>query len=346
MIINVGPYPPPIGGISIHIKRIKEFLEYNKINTIVWDYSSISKNEKNVQKRNFLLSPFLYMLAKDKDIIHYHIPGKLTKLYISIFNKLLFKKRKKMITIHGDCRFLTNTMPKLVVQMLNTFDAVICVKPDDKSYLQKIGVKTDIYEISPFIPPIYSPTQQISFPEEITQFLENHHPILTANASRIAFHDGNDLYGIDMCISVCEQLKKEHPKIGMLYSLPQINDKKYFERMKQRIHDKNLQDNFLFLTCPIELHTIISKSDIFLRPTNTDGDAVSLNEALYLKIPSIASDAVPRPKGTILFKNRDINDFHSSISQVLNDYKTYKNKIENVKIDSMEHILKIYKKLS
>jgi hypothetical protein len=45
--------------------------------------------------------------------------------------------------------------------------------------------------------------------------------------------------------------------------------------------------------CIIMYIPLLKKSDVFVRPTNTDGDA----------------DAIPRPEGTILFKSWDINDF-------------------------------------
>jgi len=58
---------------------------------------------------------------------------------------------------------------------------------------------------------------------------------------------------------------------------------------------------------------LIEKSDIVLRPTNTDGDALTIREALYLNKTIIASDVVNRPSGTILFKSRDTNDLKMKI---------------------------------
>ena len=47
-----------------------------------------------------------------------------------------------------------------------------------------------------------------------------------------------------------------------------------------------------------------------VRPTNTDGDALSIREAMYFKISVIASDVTTRPENTIIFKNRDLDDFY------------------------------------
>jgi len=89
--------------------------------------------------------------------------------------------------------------------------------------------------------------------------------------------------------------------------------------MKQRISDKQIEENFLFQTKPCQMYPIIMKSDLFLRPTNTDGDAVSIREALHFKVPAVASDVCPRPEGTILFKCRDIDDLTSKVKEVLDN---------------------------
>jgi glycosyltransferase involved in cell wall biosynthesis len=50
-------------------------------------------------------------------------------------------------------------------------------------------------------------------------------------------------------------------------------------------------------------------SDIFLRPTRSDGDANSIREALYLGVPVIASDCVERPDQVLTFRTGDIPSY-------------------------------------
>ena len=40
---------------------------------------------------------------------------------------------------------------------------------------------------------------------------------------------------------------------------------------------------------------VLRLTDVLLKPTNTDGDAISVREALYLGVPVVASDVVERP---------------------------------------------------
>jgi hypothetical protein len=77
----------------------------------------------------------------------------------------------------------------------------------------------------------------------------------------------------------------------------------------------NLNECFLLLNENLSFVRLIEQADIVLRPTNTDGDALTIREALYLNKTVIASDVVKRPSGTILFKSRDTNDLEIKIME-------------------------------
>jgi glycosyltransferase involved in cell wall biosynthesis len=96
----------------------------------------------------------------------------------------------------------------------------------------------------------------------------------------------------------------------------------------------------------VPFYPILARSHLFLRPTNTDGDAISIRESLYYKIPVIASNVVDRPEGTILFKNRDIQELYKKTVEVIENYENYKEKLKDIKInDNAEKILILYKRL-
>jgi glycosyltransferase involved in cell wall biosynthesis len=348
MIIQVGACPPPYGGVSIFVKRMKEYLDSEGIDNQVWDISNVKKREKNVINMSFPLIPFFSLVKKDITLIHYNMAGIIGKNYIGFFNKFLIKDSKKVLTIHGDCKSknLFKRNRKFMIQSLNSFDAIICVKKNDKDYLLKQGISSDIYEIPAFIPPKVQEQEIKEISQEAWDFINGHKPIISANASDIVFYNAQDLYGIDMCIDLCANLKKEYHHIGLIFSLPSIKDYKYFEKLKQRIIKNKIENNFLFYTKPSQLYPIIMKSDLFVRPTNTDGDAISIREALYFKIPTVASDIVPRPEGTITFKNRNTEDFILKVKDLMNNYNYYKEKLKRSSAEkNAERIIELYKKL-
>ena len=80
--------------------------------------------------------------------------------------------------------------------------------------------------------------------------------------------------------------------------------------IRRLIEERNLTRSVLMLgDVPHEecLH-VMSRSAAFVRPTFTDGDSISVREALALGVPVIASDAVARPHGTVLFETANPQD--------------------------------------
>ena len=105
-----------------------------------------------------------------------------------------------------------------------------------------------------------------------------------------------------------------------------------------KINKEGLNEYITILTYPISFVRLMEKSDLVIRATNTDGDALTVREALYLNKPVIASDVVKRPKGTILFKNRDSDDLYKKIIETLNK------KIEPLNKENIDY-LNLYKKI-
>ena len=207
-------------------------------------------------------------------------------------------------------------------------------------------MSSEVYETPAFIPPTVRDKDIADVSQRVWDFINAHRPVVTANACKIVFRHGQDLYGLDMCIDLCAKLKKDYPQIGFVFCLPHIGDHTYFEKMQQKVMKKGLEHNFMFHTKQSQLYPIIMKSDIFVRPSNTDGDAVSVREALHFKIPTVASDVIPRPRGTVLFRNRDSDDFTSKVRDILDNYELYKKVSEQVELgDNFDKIIKLYEKL-
>jgi len=331
MILQVGPYPEPIGGISIYIKRMKKLMDLLGISNEVWDLSEEKKEDIGVAQTRLRYVPFKLLFRRDINLIHYNIPGINHKLYIGLFNKLFFKRRIKLLSIHGDSKNLFIT--PLIVKALNSFDVIICVKSGDKEYLREKGIRIPVYEVPPFIFPAQE-NESTTIPSYILDFIKNKDFIICGNASSMQFYEGEDLYGIDMSIELIERLKINGENAGIVFLLPQINNAEYFNKLKSMIADKKLENDFLFINENMELYPIIKRSHLFIRPTNTDGYGVSIAEAIYAKVPSIASDVCVRPEGTILFKSRDIDDLYNKTSEVIENYKQFKERLKDIDFEN------------
>ena len=82
-------------------------------------------------------------------------------------------------------------------------------------------------------------------------------------------------------------------------------------------------------------------SDCLIRATTTDGDSLSVKEALYYKKKVIASNCVDRVPNVILYDNLDFNQLQEKILSIETDYKTTPFEMSN----AAELLVKLYSKL-
>lgn len=348
----IGTYPPPMGGVSIHIERIINYLNSNNVNYILYDNSKNRKIEtlKHKHINNMKLWLFGYLFKCNEKLIHLH---EVNWFVVSIMCFIAWIRNSKVIlTIHSfreePCIF--NYFRRFAFKFSIRFvDFFICVGENEKSKLLRYGcVESKIKVIPAYIHPLYKIEDAARIPGYVWSYIKSNDFMICANASMLCFYNNQDLYGLDMCIELYSRLisKYKHKKIGFIFCLPNIGDYKYYLKIKDMIKELNFENKFIIVNMEVPLCPIMKKCHLFIRPTNTDGDAISVREALYYKIPTIASDIVSRPEGTIHFKNRDNNELFNKTVDVIDNYKYYKDKLNSMEIrDNGEIILKLYKEL-
>lgn len=348
MIIQVGLYPPPIGGVSVYNKRFKEFLDKEKIENELWDYSSIKKNYKDssIKQINYRLAPIIESFKLKSKIIHYHIPGVKPKETIGFLNKIMPRRGIRILTHHGSAQRMFDKSNGKLIGALNTFDAIICVKKNDAKLMIEKGLKSTIVEIPAFIPPDISQQDFDLIPIKVWKFIDEHSPIIALNGANYNLIDGIDLYGMDLTVLLAKEIIAKYPNIGFVFFRPYVNDE-FLGKIYTQIKNLNLQKNFLIIHDSVPFYPAIIKSDIFLRPTLTDGDAVSIREALHFKTPVITSDAVERPEGCVLFKKGSLEDLCEKTLFVLNNLSEIKAKIFSLNDENYAlRVLNFYRKLT
>ncbi len=352
-IALIGPYPPPYGGIAIHIQRLKEQLEKNGYECVIYELGREGESlERNVIRlknvKRWLLKYFFF--AKE-DVIHFHSSDWRGRVMMGLMGLL---GKKMVISIHGESlsdslkegRWLRKQIIKFALKHTSF---VIAVNEKIENLVLSLVVKQqNVACVSPFIPPTMREGDYKKVPQYVWDFMKLHKPVISANAFKIRFYREVDLYGLDMIVELAARLKNGYPKLGIVFCLPNIGDKDYFAKLNQEIKERGVSEHILFITEPLdEVYPIWQESDIFVRPTVTDGDALSVREALYLKTPVITSDACPRPNGVILFKNRDINSFTKNVEKVWDNYTQFKKEAESIVADSgVNKILEVYNSLA
>jgi len=314
-VLIIGTYPPPLGGVSVHIYRLNYILK----NSQVFDLSQAQKF-----KGHRYLKLLNLIINKKFDAVHIHTYDIKIIVIMLIFKAI--NKFDLIATSHNPRLFNENSKTKNFIYkiLLKNLDILVVVGKHIVEDYQNRGIelpKKIIIEPA-FLPPPEDDEEKIlnTYPLELFEFIKKSSHIILANASQITFHNGIDLYGLDMCIELTAKLKKDYPNIGFIFALANENvNKEYLAKMKQIIKELDIEDNFYFLTGQKELWPLFKKADLMIRPTNTDGDALSIREALYFDCPAIASDVCDRPEGTIIFQNRDLKDLYIKTLGVLNE---------------------------
>lgn len=342
IILFIGPLPPPAGGISIHIKRLSELLK----NDYTFEYIDESNPVKpvyfNIRSLNFF--KYLALISK-ADLIYIHSGTHILRTFHIVMGKLFF--RKIILTLHAypfNNKKIVKYFEEVIYKQANKIILV------NANLFEKIKLPRQKCLVqNAFLPPVIESETEI--PAAIDEWIKkakiSGKVIMCANAWQLEIYQNEDLYGLDMCIDAMYKLKKDGLAAGFIFNVASTNKlKDIYLICQEKINELGLAENFLLINERLSFVKLIEKTDIVLRPTNTDGDALTVREALFLGKPVVASDVVERPLGTILFKTRDVNDMTAKLTTLINSgllrgisgnresknfyYEFYKNLIDSV----------------
>ena len=316
-ITIIGPLPEPKGGVSIHIIRLGKLVS-KQFDIQFIDESFIIKDEYfNIRSKN--LFRYLRMLW-NTDIVHIHSGVTLLRIIHLITGRLA--RNKIVVTLHAfePRSAFEEWLNKIFLKLAHQ---IIVVSSEIQS---RIALNSTVLKPA-FLPP--DTEDEPALPTNISNWLANAKQrgdfLIGANAFRIDFHNGNDLYGIDMCIELMKALVHDHDmSVSLIFVLASLSkSEQSFNRYQQLIQDWHLEKNVLLTSEDTSFVRLIKELDLVVRPTCTDGDALTIREALYLDKPVIASDVVGRPENTIVFRNRDANDFkEKALAAISNNSST------------------------
>lgn len=356
MIYLVGSYPPPYGGISTHIERLHDHLRKAGLASSVYTLrreATATYGVCVVRNRLILYGKLIAKILTDREaVVHLHTLPVADKLFLGFLGAV---GAKTILTIHGDSlwdQLVENRIYQLgrlkkiiLLSGLNRIDHFIAVNSRIHDFLLSIGISEQHIDTLPaFLPPVAA--QEVDLPMDVVAFLKSGRKIISMNAYGLVFYKNQDLYGIDMAITLCRRLKDAGMRVGLLCLIGQVGEQQsYFVQLKDRIVAEGLEQDMLLFSRTLPFVPLLRRSDLFLRPTNTDGDAVSIREALHLGIPVVASDVVERPSGSVVFKNRDDDDLLRAVTEVLMNIDRHRARIAALpNDDNAAKIIRIYRR--
>lgn len=323
-IIILGPTPPPLGGVSVHVQRVIAKLK-KQANHVI--HFNTCREFRYRFFYMYLLYLFYFLMKYKPHELHLHtlyLSNGLCELRFIIWLKKILKF--DVILIEHDCRYLykqSKSWKDNLNRLMPYIKKHIYIgSRTAQSFQQNSIIPARIATVeSAFLPPDEGRRKEImqTYPKEIFNFIADHDHLLLGNAFALSLIDGKDLYGFDQSIDALYQLRKKNMHVGLIFVLGQMGDKDYFAQCMQRIELLALQDHIYILSGQKELWPLIKIVDVFVRPTLSDGASVSIEEALWCGKPVVTTDVCWRPKEALLFKSGDVNDFVRALSQLLVD---------------------------
>lgn len=319
----LGGYPPPYGGVTIHTRRLCKLLEERGVDYIL--YNAASDAEKGAEILSVYRKRHTWMLwyaLFGKEPVVYIMSPRLISWMLGAF--LASVRGKKVILRIQNSRLIdwcgkASLRRSLAAFSLRRINQIISVNREIHDQLLKLGVHPERAHIIPgFLPPAPADLDSQTVTPDIWEFVRNHDPVIAANG-KITFYQGEDLYGLDHLVELAIHLKTEYPNFGIIFCFSSFSpdDQNYLNELLSKAEANGVLNNIFFNTKGGPFLPILNEADLFVRPTNTDGDANSIREAMYMGVPTIASDAVDRPMGVILFKTRDVHLFIDQVKLAL-----------------------------
>jgi glycosyltransferase involved in cell wall biosynthesis len=165
-----------------------------------------------------------------------------------------------------------------------------------------------------------------SLPLMFESWSRTHHPVIS---TALFFRPE---YGFELLVQAVSELRQKHPRLGCVVMGDGESRPEGLPEYMLAIGDVTHESCLAVIAC----------SGIFVRSTLSDGDAISVREAIALGTPVIASDVVRRPAGTLYFKTGDASDLASKIDFLLANPRHPPARTSEPGIDGMHRLLELY----
>ncbi|MCI0490563.1 MAG: glycosyltransferase family 4 protein [Blastocatellia bacterium] len=341
-ILQMGPYPPPHGGVQTNIVAIRRFLLERRIPCSVINLTRHRRADaEEVYYPKNALEVLRLLVRLPVDIIHLHIGGDISLRLLALgLICCLLPRRKTVLTFHSGGYPLSEAGKRARPATLRgfifrRFDRIIGVNLELEELFKKFGVPSRrVRLIHPHA--LTSEPPCAPLPPRLEKFFESHSPVLTT----VGLLEPE--YDLPLQIEALALVRERFPNAGLLIAGSGSLEEELRELIDSKPHGEHI------LLCGDLEHTAtlraIAESDLFLRTTLYDGDSISVREALHLGVTVIATDNRMRPDGVCLIPPSDLGALCEAIEQNLFQSKPRQTDGEADE-KNLQEVLKLYREL-
>ncbi|REJ85350.1 MAG: glycosyltransferase family 1 protein [Bacteroidetes bacterium] len=327
-VVALGPFPPPRGGVSVHLERLRlKSCGQSGISLSVFDIKRFTLHSEKKTRSFFRIAASLLQA----DIIHIHLHHPLKILPALLFRVLV----KKILYTHHNSRGLQSFSFRMMMKLSHK---IIFVNED--AY-ESFSDSPKSFHIPAYIPVAIKKQEQLNLGYGSGERKFRIASLCWHPRTPETFH-GKDLYGFDLIIEAIRNIPNNdlNRSIELILLDPNKGMKQVYERMINDLNDEgNIAINYL---CEeVDFPEWIRDFDLYIRAARSDGDSLSVREALEAGVQVLASDVCSRPEGTRLFKTDDALNLSRQIAKL----SSVERKSPVIQPDYSLEIFELYKKL-
>lgn len=296
-VIQLGPFPPPHGGVQTNLVAIRDHLRRTGHSAGVIHLSRHRKTDADeVYYPKTAFETVQVLLREPADILHLHIGGLLSNRLLALMAFCIaMPGRKSVLTFHsgGFCSSPEGqaiTPHSLASFLFRRLDAIIAVNQQIADFfLTQCAVpKERVHLISPHA----SVRAEASLLPEMQTFFDTHDPTLLS----VGLLEPE--YDLPVQIETLGYIRERHPNAGLVM----IGSGSLEADLRALIAKQSYAEHLLLAGDTPHASTLRAIQDcrMLLRTTHYDGDALSVREALDMGTPVIATDNSMRPSDCIL----------------------------------------------
>lgn len=343
-VLQLGPYPPPHGGVQANLSAIRDALQQRGIPCPVITLTRSRKaptDDAEVYRPQNALQLLWLLLRVRYDIAHLHLGGNLTTRLLTLtFVCALMPGKRSVLTFHSG-GYPTSPAGRTARRrtlrgfVFRRLDRIICVNAEIVEMFKKFGVRPDrIRLIHPYAVTLPSPDTVL--PADLQGFLNSHEPVLLS----VGLLEPE--YNLPLQVEALGLIRARFPRAGLIM----IGSGSMEAELRQLIRAQAYASDIML--CGDVTHavtvSVIAASDLMLRTTVYDGDAISVREALHLGTPVIATDNGMRPEGVELIPAPEIESLHQAIEKRLAQNSS-RQLTQSPALENIEAVLELYREL-
>jgi len=340
-VIQLGPYPPPHGGVQTHIVAIRDYLRRHGHQCVV---INLTRHRKQVADdvyypRSALETTWL-LVRESADILHLHIGGNLTPRLLRLgLLCCLAPGRKAVLTFHSggypsSAKGRATTAASFRGFVIRRFHALIAVNDEIAGFYARCGAKRERVRVISPQGPLFA---DAPLPEPLESFFASHRPVLLS----VGLLEPE--YDLLLQIEVLGRILRRYPEAGLVM----LGSGSLEGEVRRAMSRKPWAVHMLLPGDVAHASTLraIRECSLLLRTTLYDGDSISVRESLALGTPVVATDNAMRPAGCRLVPPSDAAALEKAILETLSRQPSER-ALAPPGEENLEAVLRLYRDLA